>query len=273
MNCWLVIDLRSNRFSAAIIDLSSGMPRWIRQQVRIYPRPDIYNDVFETDLAFFRGPDDKTWTPTLISAIENLPPEFEKIPALLNEETDRLSKLLIRCLRTLLRDLLKEYQELPLVFLIDQNEIEPLLNEFSTKVNQASRIYLIPNLPGDFEGFALLDTAQGELPEERSIFSCIVDTDEHTEETWFYLWSHQKFERVETGTTELSPQSRWDTAIDLQRAGLAILCLFWQEHAAHHLEQEMIMIEQKNHALTQVLTEMIEIQSRLRSLQISMNGK
>jgi len=271
MNCWLVIDLRANRFAAAILTLASGKTSWQPQKVRIYPLRDIYNDVTETDLTFYRQPDEKNWIPTLRSSIGDLPKDFEIIPALLDEPAVRLQTLLTRNFATLLKDLLKEYQDIPLLFLIDRDHIQTLLVDFASKAHRKSLIYLAPDQMGDIEGFALLDPGRINLPTEESIVSCVVEINGNGVETRYYRWSHHHFKQVKMETTSLSPQSKWDSAASLQRAGLAMFSLVWQERLVVPVENEINLLEQENNTCTQIIYHMQRLLKQLGQVQ-SLNG-
>ena len=159
----LVFDLRNHHFVAGVVDIKAGQLSWKPERVQIWQREGAQDVVDQADLCFFRRPHEKTWKPTSATALSQLSNEYEIIADLFDQPQDFITP----CLGSLLSPILKLYEKLEILFLVDADQSGKLLTRIIQRINRSCRIIVAPDDINMLSGFALLSVAEKiKYPEE-----------------------------------------------------------------------------------------------------------
>jgi hypothetical protein len=257
VNTWLVVDLRDNRCAVGLLTIDRGRPRWTTQLLEFYASPEAYATSAEIDLSFYRGSGKRApWTPISLGSLKNLPANYEIIPALFAEPSDRLRQIGPPTLLRLLKGVLEENEGVPVVCIISPDvHVQLAVEEFIQITGHTGLICQNTTALGDPSGFALLDPLSTHLPAEGSVHSCRVQLTGEESEIKQFVWSNARLETVMNlaEPAALDMRANWDSPANLQRAGLALFDLFWRKRI---LDEWLTQ--------SQALQEKIQIKQRLR---------
>ncbi len=258
---YFVFDLRNQHFVAGVVDSFAGKLRWKSEKVQTWLREENYDSVDEADLCFFRHPRDKSWKPTASSAISNMPDEYEKIISLFEEPDARLQAIIVPALRSLYKPLLRQHEELEILFLTDTVRVKEYLAELPHKINRPCRIIVTPKNANLLAGFALLNIEKNQLPRKGKILTCVIEGSLSS-----YRWNDSGFEAVTPEGTLLKPESEWARFSDLERVGLIAFDLIWSDRLVSIIKKDLEKLISDNVSLNRLFERMNNIFAELQGL-------
>ena len=261
MQPYFVFDLRNHHFVAGVVDSFAGKLRWKSEKVQTWLRQENYDSVDEADLCFFRHSRDKGWKPTSPTALSNLSDEYEKIANLFEETDERLKTIIIPALRSLYKPLLRQHEELEILFLTDTIRVKEYLNELPHQINRPCQIIVTPENTNMLAGFALLNVGKNQLPQKGEVLTCTVEGS-----SFSYRWNEGCFEAaVPEGVTSKS-ESEWARFSDMERVGLVAFELIWSEKLVSIIKEDLGKIISENDMLSRLFARMNQIYSELHGL-------
>lgn len=266
MSSWIVVDLRSSRFAAALLSTADHTIRWQTQPVTIYPLPDTYAGSTETDLTFFRSPNEKDWRPTYQTSASYFSSGYDFIPDLFKKPKEEVQKLLPGTLYPLLRQPLKDFPDFPLVFLVDQGNQQEMLKRFGAKLKRKTLVIPPVENIGAIEGFSLLPLNEDGVPPAGTVFECILNQGHPEQEIRLYHWTGKEFE-----WSRLAPHSNgsssivWDSLANMQRAGTVLFSLFWQEKIYGPIDDQIEELQYQNSVLLSLKDRIVSLLEKLNT--------
>ena len=210
------------------------------------------------------------WSPIQRDALLELHQEggYETIETLFAEPLERLPDLFRNALWSLLKDSLKlssDLPDLPLLLLLDQPEVAPVLEDFlrSAIKEREFRICVVPGNYDSLAGFALLGFDTSKMPETGTrLFYRLGDETTEKRQVLSYVWTDYRFEASSASSDTPSAGSdlrQWESSAEMAQVGAALFVLFWQSHLADYLTKQV-------QTLTQALWEKRDLVARLKQL-------
>lgn len=257
METWLAVDLRRNKCAAGLLTIGANRPRWTLEQMYISVSTDAKDSRVESDLAFFRAPESRYWSPAISEVLVHLDERYEKIPALFDAPAEKLVDLLPVTLGPVLAKSLKNYPS-PVLFIVDRPDVSPGLERFLSRVRRDGQVRVVPTAVR-LDGFALLDPSQALVPAEGTAYLCKVNTTGSEPEVRRYVWSKHGFTYSKQGDAVSASVSTWESDAEMERLGAALFALIWQARvvAAMHRDIE---------ALGQVCFDKEQLLDRMRTV-------
>lgn len=248
---YLILDLRNYTYVPGLLTIEDKEVSWyttpIFQVIKDWDT-SVRDPASVVPLSFRRRHKSRTWSPIQLEpqALDGIDEsKFEFIPFLFDESPDRLETLLPGTLGPLLRDTFNEYGAVSDCWmLVDNAEVRDVMESRFEKFIRSKRIEI--SVPGDWGalgGFVLafhgLDDAH--LPRDGTSWLCNV-ADVSTR----YRWKDAQFvvERVDgvSALTGGSPSS-WGSSEELERAGAALLVIFWQDRLMRIVDHQIETLE------------------------------
>jgi hypothetical protein len=264
MEPYFVFDLRNNHFVAGVVDSFDGKLRWKSEKVQTWLRQENYDSVDEADLCFFRHSRDKGWKPTSPTALSNLSDEYEKITNLFEEPDERLKTIIIPALRSLYKPLLRQHEELEILFLIDTIRVKEYLTELPHQINRPCQIIVTPENTNMLAGFSLLNVKKHQLPQKGKILACTIEGI-----SFSYRWNEVHFEAVMPDGVPSKHESEWAKFSDMERVGSISFELIWSEKLVSIIKEDLGKLITKNNMLSRLFVKMDQIYSELQELSSS----
>ncbi len=267
MTTWLVVDLRHNRCAAGLLTVGQDGPEWLPERMlNVYVSPDIRDPRTESDLAFFREPRAKTWSPVLRSTLSNIPAGYDKIEALFAEPPEQLYSLLPVTLWPLLRVPMTQYPGIPLLLLVDSLEIRALLEDLLARAQQEGQICVVSDQWGTIAGFALLDSSSVAMPTEGTTWLCRI---KDPPQALCYTWHANGFEVEKVIDTAPSADvSVWESETSMERVGAALFALIWGDRLSEGLQTAIDILRRELEEDERLLGRLKELYKQLTAGRI-----
>jgi len=237
---WLVIDLRNNQIAIGRLEVRETSVAWEKKEID-YGR-EGYDTDFVIDLCYFQEPGSNTWTLTQQSYLATLGKNVKQIPCLFDEPQEWLKSNLSKLLGKLFSSAIKEYPQLPLLFLCDRIEIQSIVNHVFQKIIQdrpGSMVrYLSPRYQ-NLAGFVMLDRKAGALPSPGTVVAYQLSGGKELETSSNYQWDGLAFQVLASRKARVASIPFTGSQADLERAGAAVFILFWRQLLAAHQRVEV----------------------------------
>ena len=261
----IVVDLRQSKCAVGLLTYSKGQTtKWRAQSVTTYVEPTIQVPKEEIDLSFFRKEGDKNWLPIARKIIEEIRDKYEVIEDLFDEPEEQLKKQFPRLMSQLLKESLNEFNDIPILFLVDIPRAKSLVEDLLGKMRQQGEVKLVTKDPADIAGFALIDPSQGPLPEAGESYLCRVRRGGENQDILQFTWTGSVFHKDEVSNIEHSDIPYWGSIKDLQRAGAALFALIHQESLVDVLRGEIEVLQEAVASKQQLFARMQNLLDRLK---------
>lgn len=264
---WLVIDLRFNRCSIGLLSYGPGSETmWVTRPVETFVDPlTSPHSKDEVSLSFFRKIGERSWNPVEMEIIEELPDTYEVIESLFNAPDEYLDKQFPRIMNHLLKTPLKEFKDIPLLFLVDTERAKSLIDNLLEKKSRKSEVKLLTRESEYYAGFTLIDITNGTLPKRNEKYLCQIEESEEKRISVF-TWMGISFRYEEASNSGQLDVRYWDSMNKMIRVGAALYALLWQPVLEERIQVEMICLREQINAKQELLGRMENLLFRLKGV-------